>query len=154
MESISECFARNLRQLRKDRGLTQEALAQACDLSLVFLQNLEAGRRWVSPATVAALATSLKVAECDFFKAKEEHETSEWNHVPEDVRVALMSVCRHPSWPWDIIRTFVLGFEHAKSPYRKAVSTLAHPVKAQRGGVATGTARGNTSSRSGYRPNR
>lgn len=133
MESISDCFARNLRQLRKDRGLTQEALALSCDLSLVFMQNLEAGRRWVSPATVASLAKALEVNECDFFKPKQEQKTAEWNHVPEDVRVALLSVCRNPAWPWDVFRTLILGFEHTKSPYKKSASPLAHPVKASRG---------------------
>lgn len=94
-ESIAECFAQNLRAIRKTKGLTQESLAQACGLSLVFLQNLEAGRRWVSPSTVTALAKALNVPETSFFKscigsassdAKPEHQ---FGHLPESIRSAL-----------------------------------------------------------------
>ena len=135
-ESIGDCFARNLRQLRRDRGFTQERLAHACGISLVFLQNLEAGRRWVSPQTVSSLAHALKVDESDFFqKANTQTRTdtapSEWRHIPEDIRSALVKVCSHPSWPWDAFRMLLLGFEHTKSPYKQS-ARLAHPEKTRR----------------------
>lgn len=128
-ESISDCFAQNLRNIRKAKGLTQEGLAQACGLSLVFLQNLEAGRRWVSPTTITALANALKVGETDFFKPCKQTSTSQkqtqshdhFGHLPEDIRSALINICKHPEWPWDLFRMMLAGFESERSSMKRSL---------------------------------
>jgi transcriptional regulator with XRE-family HTH domain len=124
-ETIAECFAQNLKQIRKTKGLTQEGLAQACGLSLVFLQNLEAGRRWVSPATVTALSKALRVPETSFFKSCRDNaaatsdQPNEFPHLPHDVRELLAEISKHPEWPWDFVRLLLAGFESERSPYKR-----------------------------------
>lgn len=134
-ESITDCFAQNLRLIRKKKGLTQEGLAQACGLSLVFLQNLEAGRRWVSPATVTALAKALHVSETAFFTSSKEvtrDQISETlSHLPEDIRRALEDVCKNPDWPWDVFRLMLAGYESERSPFKRPLkkSLPGKPLK-------------------------
>ncbi len=53
---------------RKKRGLTQQQLAQAIDMSVVTIAYLETGKRWAKPATFIKLSTKLKVDVSDFFK--------------------------------------------------------------------------------------
>jgi transcriptional regulator with XRE-family HTH domain len=48
-----------LRRLRLDRGLTQEALADLCNLHPTYIAGLEKGRRNPSYLTLCALARGL-----------------------------------------------------------------------------------------------
>lgn len=124
-ETITDCFAQNLRQIRKHKGLTQEGLAQACGLSIVFLQNLEAGRRWVSPATITALAKALNVSETAFFRSCKDASRSavkeNLNHLPDDIRRALHDVCKNADWPWDMFRLLLAGYESERSPLKRSL---------------------------------
>ena len=133
-ETITDCFAQNLKQIRKAKGFTQESLAQACGLSLVFLQNLEAGRRWVSPATVTALARALNVPETSFFtscKASPTQINETLSHLPDDIRRALEDVCKNADWPWDVFRLLIAGYESERSPFKRPLkkSLPGKPLK-------------------------
>jgi transcriptional regulator with XRE-family HTH domain len=57
-----DTFATNLRRLREERDLTQEALAEAADLHLTHVSKIE--RRACEPGvrTVARLAKALNVS--------------------------------------------------------------------------------------------
>ena len=68
MKSVSQCLGENLKRLRRERGLTQGAFAQAAGLSMSFLQNLERGKKWVGPKTVNVLARTLRVSEAELFR--------------------------------------------------------------------------------------
>lgn len=50
-----------LRVFREHRGLTQEALAKACDISKPYLSQIEAGQRRPSTNVLRKLAAALKV---------------------------------------------------------------------------------------------
>jgi transcriptional regulator with XRE-family HTH domain len=67
-KKISECLGENLRRLRVSRDLTQEDFAKLSGLSISFLQNIEYGKKWVGPNTIATLATSLDVTETELFR--------------------------------------------------------------------------------------
>jgi transcriptional regulator with XRE-family HTH domain len=69
MEAIAQTLGRSLKRLRQHRELTQSELAKKADISLTFLQNIEAGRRWVGPDTIASLAKSLQVSESALFSS-------------------------------------------------------------------------------------
>ena len=62
MDSVELRFGRVLRNLRKDKGLTQEALAQKAGVDYKYLQKLE-GRSPSSPtlSTLEKLAQGLEV---------------------------------------------------------------------------------------------
>jgi transcriptional regulator with XRE-family HTH domain len=57
-ESTPQSFARALRDLRVSRGLTQQALAQACRLSSAQVNRYENGLK-PSPASVGRIARAL-----------------------------------------------------------------------------------------------
>lgn len=69
---IARVLGDAVRKLRQARGLTQRELAERAGVSLTFLQNIEAGRRWVGPRTIAALAGNLGVAQAALFASAAE----------------------------------------------------------------------------------
>lgn len=50
-----------IKALREARGMTQEQLSQAADLSRAFIANVEAGRKKASTKAVARIAAALHV---------------------------------------------------------------------------------------------
>lgn len=55
-------------EVRVDRGLTQEQLAERVEIAVRYLQAVEAGRQNVTIGTVAHLAAALRVAPEELFK--------------------------------------------------------------------------------------
>jgi transcriptional regulator with XRE-family HTH domain len=55
-------FGAQLRQVRNRRGLSQDQLAKAAELSRTSIVNIEAGRQGVALGTVYRLAEALAVA--------------------------------------------------------------------------------------------
>ena len=51
-----------IRQMRRDRGLTQEQLAEACGLSASFIGHIERGTRIMSVDTLYQLSLQLKIS--------------------------------------------------------------------------------------------
>lgn len=60
-------FGRRLQKLRKDRGLTQEQLAEATRLSTTFIGLLEIGVRKPSLKTLQKFSSVLKIDIKDLF---------------------------------------------------------------------------------------
>lgn len=123
MHGIAKCLAANIRQLRRQKGMTQAELAAKAKISLIFLQGVETERKWVSPRSARAIARALKVSEArlfeDCFKDIEappkrlRHQN--FDHVPTDVYNALATVCREDQWQWDTFRWILQGFTGALS---------------------------------------
>ena len=61
MDYIRECLALNLRMRRAYHHLSQEGLAERAGLASGFIANLETGRSWVSPKSLAKLGKALNV---------------------------------------------------------------------------------------------
>jgi transcriptional regulator with XRE-family HTH domain len=68
---LREIFARNLRLIRQDRGLSQEALAELTGLDRTYISSLERGRYNASIKTIEMLAKALKVAPPRFLEMPE-----------------------------------------------------------------------------------
>ena len=58
----AQLFGRRLRELRKARGLTQEALAEVADLSGNYISDLELGLKVPSLTILVRLSQALRVA--------------------------------------------------------------------------------------------
>jgi transcriptional regulator with XRE-family HTH domain len=56
-----------VRKLRRQRGLSQHALANIAGLSRTYVTEVEAGQRNLTLQTISRLADALGVLACDFF---------------------------------------------------------------------------------------
>lgn len=66
-ECIRQTVARNVRRYRKERGLTQERLAELADISNTYIANIECGKTWVSDKTLEKISDALGVGAHHFF---------------------------------------------------------------------------------------
>ena len=64
----AKLFGRRLRELRKERGLTQEALAESADLSGNYISDLELGLKVPSLTILVRLSQALGVATPDLLR--------------------------------------------------------------------------------------
>jgi transcriptional regulator with XRE-family HTH domain len=65
---IKEAFGKRVRAVRKDKGLSQEALALACALDRTYIGGVERGERNISLINIYKIAQALGVTEADLFK--------------------------------------------------------------------------------------
>jgi transcriptional regulator with XRE-family HTH domain len=61
MTDIKEILAANLKEYRRERGLTQEKLAEQADMSLHYLAMLELARKFPSGEMLERLAAALNI---------------------------------------------------------------------------------------------
>jgi transcriptional regulator with XRE-family HTH domain len=61
----AQAHGRNAARIRKERGLTQEQLAERCGLSQQYLSGLEQGRRNPTIVTIYEIASALGVSHLD-----------------------------------------------------------------------------------------
>ena len=70
MKDIRHLYGERLRQIRLEKGVSQEALAAAADLHRTYVSSVERGERNVSIVNIARLAAALDVPVREFFPAK------------------------------------------------------------------------------------
>lgn len=68
MKKISEHLAENLRRLRKEKGFTQNELAEKAGISRQSIHYIESQVRWPSLEMVSTIAKVLKVPESALFE--------------------------------------------------------------------------------------
>ena len=68
MTTVSKKIGRRIRQIRIEKGLTQEKLALDAGLNRAYIGYIERGERNPSTETLAKIAKVLKVPLKDFFK--------------------------------------------------------------------------------------
>ena len=59
-DALRASFARNVRQIRQERGMTQEQLAKAAQINRSFVIRIEKGHFSVTLETVGAIAKALE----------------------------------------------------------------------------------------------
>lgn len=60
-DNIVDTLAYNVRALRKEKGLSQEELANSCGLHRTYIGSVERGERNVTLSTLEALSEALEV---------------------------------------------------------------------------------------------
>jgi transcriptional regulator with XRE-family HTH domain len=65
---LREIFARNLRQLRNAKGMSQDDLAYDAEISRSYLSQLEKGKYYASLKIIGRLAEVLEVDPVEFLK--------------------------------------------------------------------------------------
>jgi transcriptional regulator with XRE-family HTH domain len=59
---IAVRFGMRIRELRKNKGLSQEAFAAKCGLDRTYISGIERGRRNVSLRNIEVIATTLGIS--------------------------------------------------------------------------------------------
>ena|SRR5258706_6280392 len=65
---IVEKFGRRVRELRVSQGLSQEDLAELCDLDRTYVNGIERGKRNVGLRNIGAIALALNVLPSQLFE--------------------------------------------------------------------------------------
>jgi len=58
---VKTLLGRNVRKIRLLRKLSQADFAEKMDISVPFLSDIENGKKWVSPATLAKIADAMDI---------------------------------------------------------------------------------------------
>ena len=66
-EEIRDTFSRNLKRFRDLKNLSQFALSNKAGIAHNFVNDIENGKKWVSPETIAKLATVLEIEPYQLF---------------------------------------------------------------------------------------
>lgn len=64
---LQKHFGNRVRMLRKQKGLSQEALALACDLDRTYIGGVERGERNISLLNIQKIAEALGVSPGELF---------------------------------------------------------------------------------------
>jgi transcriptional regulator with XRE-family HTH domain len=64
---IQKHFGERVRELRKQKGLSQESLALACDLDRSYIGGVERGERNISLLNIQKIADALGVSARELF---------------------------------------------------------------------------------------
>lgn len=64
-DNIVDTLAYNVRALRKEKGLSQEELANSCGLHRTYIGSVERGERNVTLSTLEVLSEALEVTVID-----------------------------------------------------------------------------------------
>ncbi len=67
-DDVLKRFGKRIRQLRKERGLSQEAFAAACGLDRTYMGGIERGERNLGLKNVASLAKALSLSLDELFR--------------------------------------------------------------------------------------
>ena len=67
-KTIKRAFGERVRDVRKDRGLSQEALALACALDRTYIGGVERGERNISLINIYTIAKALDQKPAELFK--------------------------------------------------------------------------------------
>ena len=65
---LHKIFSANIRRYRKALGLSQVQLAKKTGVSINFVNDLESGKKWASPATMLKLAGVYKIEAYELLK--------------------------------------------------------------------------------------
>ena len=66
-EQIQQRFGQRVRELRKEKGFSQEALALTCDIDRTYIGGVERGERNVSLLNIQKIADALGVSARELF---------------------------------------------------------------------------------------
>ena len=72
MDKVIQAFGKALREVRKEKGLTQEQLGFEADLQLIYVSKLELGQQQPSLTTIFKLANGLSCSATELIRYTEE----------------------------------------------------------------------------------
>jgi len=95
-KELRTVFGENIKKFRNRRGWNQLLLAEKLDISANFLSEIETGKGWVSPLTLAKLAKALEIEVFELFmpvlpatSGQNDPETEKMRRFAKDLTLAL-----------------------------------------------------------------
>ena len=79
--SITISFGRIIKNLREERGISQEILADRADLNRSYVGEVERGTAMPSLSTITKLARALNLSAADLLARYENYEKSQFEKV-------------------------------------------------------------------------
>ena len=67
--NIKEKIGHRLRELRTEKGLSQEKFSFECELDRTYIASIERGKRNVSIANIEKIAKAFDISVSDFFNS-------------------------------------------------------------------------------------
>ena len=74
---VRNILAKNLKRLRKQKGLSQLKLSNEIQMAFTFINDIENCKKWVSPETLARFASFFDVPISTFFIDENENDKNE-----------------------------------------------------------------------------
>ena len=66
-EEIRAMLSKKLKSFRAEKGLSQMALASKAEIATNFVNDIENGKKWISPSTLSKLSQALEISPYRFF---------------------------------------------------------------------------------------
>lgn len=70
-KDIKDLFGYNLKKIRKSRNLSQIEFANQLDMHFTFISDIENGKKWVSPETLAKISSFFNIEPYQFLLPKD-----------------------------------------------------------------------------------
>jgi len=70
--TFQEVFIINLKNLRKNHGLSQAKLAELCESSQKYIAEIEVGKKFPSPVMIERIASALNIESYYLFQKRQE----------------------------------------------------------------------------------
>jgi len=67
-EEIKATLGKNIKLVRNQRQYSQELLAEKADISIIYLSNIERGKKFPKPAILSQIAEGLGIEVYELFK--------------------------------------------------------------------------------------
>ena len=74
MTEVQEVLAKNIKYYRKQKGYTQEQLAEKTGTSTNYIGTIEIGKKYPSPNMLEKLSNALEVSALNFFEREHQAE--------------------------------------------------------------------------------
>jgi transcriptional regulator with XRE-family HTH domain len=87
---VRQVFGMNVKRLRNRAGLTQLSLAKATGLTHNFINDIEKGKKWVSPETIEKLTVALNVEAYEFFTPDEKSHNPDMRKLASEFKEAVI----------------------------------------------------------------
>lgn len=81
---VRKILAQNLKDLRKQFGLSQQKLANELQMAMTFINDIENCKKWVSPETLAKFSMFFNVPVGALFAGESFSEESQYNPQKEN----------------------------------------------------------------------
>jgi transcriptional regulator with XRE-family HTH domain len=140
MPTLEQIFARNIKRLRAEKGLTQDEVAEAIGVERVTYQNYEAERRRPKKEIIPRLAAYFGVDQTDLYK--DPHKEPRPQTFAETIKVSRLmtlldkKVSNIPDDVYEMAQKFPLDhdvWEHVRGCFDEALEAEEERARKENG---------------------